>query len=713
MIELDPKIQRIIDWRESFVTLPDNHFFEIIRMYLGEIHSPFNKQKLVEELGAFLRKEENRRVIVSLLSDFDLQVLSAINLIQNVTQEKLAVFFSENYNFATLYDKLLNLEERLLIYRHIDKKTQKQVISLNPTLEDTLIPLLNNSILLPLPEKVESVESSFAKLSPELIAAFASFISKNPDLCKADGNLKKRAISKISEVFTQEIKIFQYLINALINLSILKENSNGLIIDKRRFKSFALLDEKIQYAYLCVTSYGHFSRNRLVNQAKLLLECISSIPKCGYSRSVLLKKAFLISEKNNDSSDSSSSRTGGRFASLLARERESESETENINSQESYSIMDRLIDCAEVFGILDVIGIDKNGEKIYTVGTVINCPSRPETEPFPKVLNVDASFTIMIFPGLPLKALLPLMNFMDIKKYDTAAIFEINRKTAMRAFDYGMKLDKILLTLEKYCSYEIPQNLKMSLEDWQNAYASSVLYKGYVLKVKEENCVLIENNPTISQYISEVLAPGIYLLSVQNDEEAEELIKNSNLDYIGSIRSAQQNNGVANYPSFIWKYNSPEKENDTSEINNFCLTTEKQRAIHFDNMRSELEKMPMTKEQKDGLLLRINRKIILTPAQLNRNSVKLEQIEANGMDFQGKVHVAESAITQNMMLELIYDDENLESGKLVILGTPISIEKNPIDIFVKMIVEPEKEERSFSIKRAKNIRRLRGYVLKR
>ena len=110
MIELDPKIQRIIDWRESFVTLPDNHFFEIIRMYLGEIHSPFNKQKLVEELGAFLRKEENRRVIVSLLSDFDLQVLSAINLIQNVTQEKLAVFFSENYNFATLYDKLLNIK---------------------------------------------------------------------------------------------------------------------------------------------------------------------------------------------------------------------------------------------------------------------------------------------------------------------------------------------------------------------------------------------------------------------------------------------------------------------------------------------------------------------------------------------------------------------------------------------------------------------------
>ena len=47
-MQLDPKVQRIIDWRESIAVLPDNHFFEIIRMYLGEIKTPFNKQKLIE-----------------------------------------------------------------------------------------------------------------------------------------------------------------------------------------------------------------------------------------------------------------------------------------------------------------------------------------------------------------------------------------------------------------------------------------------------------------------------------------------------------------------------------------------------------------------------------------------------------------------------------------------------------------------------------------
>ena len=151
MIKVDPKVQRIIDWRESFITLPDNHFFELIRMYLGEIHSPFNKQKLIEQLGAFLRKEENRRTIINLLSESDILILAAVYYIPNATTEKLSNFFDKTINFAKLYERLLNLEERLLIYRHGDKNTRKTLISLNPMLEDEILPLLSKKILLPLP----------------------------------------------------------------------------------------------------------------------------------------------------------------------------------------------------------------------------------------------------------------------------------------------------------------------------------------------------------------------------------------------------------------------------------------------------------------------------------------------------------------------------------------------------------------------------------
>src|SRR5574344_2548146 len=99
---LDPKVQRIIDWRESFATLPDNHFFELIRMYLGEVKTPYNKQKLIEELGSFIRKDDNKQNLINLLNETDLEIIGAVKYIQKATQEKLASFFKGTFSYAGL-----------------------------------------------------------------------------------------------------------------------------------------------------------------------------------------------------------------------------------------------------------------------------------------------------------------------------------------------------------------------------------------------------------------------------------------------------------------------------------------------------------------------------------------------------------------------------------------------------------------------------------
>ena len=179
MINSDERVKKIIDWRESFVTLPDSHFFELIRMYLGEIHSPFNKQNLVQDLGAFLGREENKKTIIKLLSRHDLEVLTAVYLIPDATNEKLAAFFDGTLNFAALYERLLNLEERLLIYRHIPKNSVKTVISINPVLEDLLKPYLKVSNLLPPVELAHRLYNSGFTLSADVIAAFINYINLN------------------------------------------------------------------------------------------------------------------------------------------------------------------------------------------------------------------------------------------------------------------------------------------------------------------------------------------------------------------------------------------------------------------------------------------------------------------------------------------------------------------------------------------------------
>ena len=91
--ELNPKTQRIIRWRETLSTMEDERFFEIMRIYLGEIHTPFNKDKLIEQLSSIFRKEENKNTIISYLSEFDKKIITAISFIDKCTQQKLIDFF--------------------------------------------------------------------------------------------------------------------------------------------------------------------------------------------------------------------------------------------------------------------------------------------------------------------------------------------------------------------------------------------------------------------------------------------------------------------------------------------------------------------------------------------------------------------------------------------------------------------------------------------
>lgn len=721
-MNIDPKVQRIIDWRESFVTLPDNHFFELIRMYLGEIHSPFNKQKLVEQLGAFLHKEENRKKIISLLSETDILILSAIYYIPNATNDKLSVFFSGTMNFASLYERLLNLEERLLIYRHADKTSKQTILSINPTLEDVLLPRLSKRILLPQPVLEKTSQKESWTITPEKIAGFINYISYNPGLCRSDGSIKKRDIEKLESIFgAGRESFFQYLTNSLINLSLIKECSQGFETEPQRLNAFCQLEEKIQYAYLCVSSSSALSLSSLVKQGKLLLQTILSIPPTGFTYSGITRLYFLIKENEPQISASK-----GRFSSILenaSKNQDEDSTLKNSFSPDSSDIQ-KYFDCALEFGLIKEYGFDEKGEPVYVSGIFSHSNSK-ESASAKKALNIDPAFSVAVFPGLPLSDLIELSAFMEIIKFDTAATFEISRKSVMKAFDSGYNASKIMSLLEEHSLYGVPENLKTSIEDWAKSYSSATIYKGYILKVDEENTVRVQNNPVISRYIYETLSPGIFLLNASSDEEVQNIIKESGLDYIGKIHFPRKETSSAVFPEFSLEkksasalFGSPTVTplgavpGSLDEEVSTCASpaTEEERKAHFDSMRSLLEKMNITSEQKEGLLLRINRKIILTPGQLNADSVKLEQIEANGMDYQGKIHVAESAITQNMMLELKYDDA--KGGTVLIVGTPVSVEKSPEESFVNLIVEPEHEQKPFSLSLAKNVKRIRGNVLR-
>ena len=210
-------------------------------------------------------------------------------------------------------------------------------------------------------------------------------------------------------IFPGKISCLQLLLTAFINLNLVIEGEKSYEIDRHRFELFSSLKNYEQYALLCAASSSKFSRDMLKKEAQLFIDCISSIPESGYSRSTLLKLAFLLGVQNSDS------QIGGgksRFAKILEA---ANMEKNLVNSEQAGGIIDRMIDFAIEFGLLLKKGINEDGKEIYIPGPAVSAKSQNDFMDCPKVINIESTFTVTTMPGLSFNKLLPLCSFLSIK----------------------------------------------------------------------------------------------------------------------------------------------------------------------------------------------------------------------------------------------------------------------------------------------------------
>lgn len=705
---VDSKVQRILLWRETISQMPDNNFFELMRMYLGEIKTPFNKQKLIESLSTFLHKPEIQNRIVKLLSKQDLQIITAITCLENPTQQSLTNFFDGIFSFPTLFDKLLNLEERLILFQYTEQKNKYRVYAINPVLENLLLPLTSQELLLSSPTQIEQKNISCPKLSPLLLASVFSFIDGTPSLCKQTGEIKKRANQAITEKFHgfENSKVFfQSLFSALINLSLLVPKEQGVVPNYKQWEKFATLNPKSQVSILAAAACGPCPRSEIIKKARQILQLLYSIPKEGFTLSTLRQKEFLIlNGKDNDVVDTYifSNRKSSRLSQIM--EAGLHQDTTDGQGEGFVPKITSLVQGAINLGLLQQIGFnvpeDTSTPQAVYVSAIDSLGTEEEVH-LKGLVNLDANFSVIIQPGLKLSEMLPLVRFMELSRFDTIATFEIKRNACIRAFDENFTPTLISESLKKHLLYPIPQNLEVCLEDWYSTFTSATLYKGYLLHITDERN--IEGNPLLSPHILKVLAPGFYLMKFEDDSVAKEILKKSGLEGVSSVKTLINESGAANFTEIP----EPEDIKDNEKENLVQINQEEQTAF-FDELENHLETLNFPSQQTEGLKNRIRRKIILTPQQLRADSVKGGLYEASGMDFSGKVHLTEQAISSNSLLELTYNSANGETKQ--VLGMPLSISKKGSDATVSLKIQPEGTLKSFSLGQASNVRRLRGAI---
>lgn len=747
----------IAPWRESLTAMDEMGFFGLMRLYLGEIKTPYNKQKLIESLTSFLHKEENRRVLIKLLSREELMIIGAVLYIPFCTKEKAAAFFSPTFSFAFLHNAFLNLEERLILFRRKDAENAKEYFDVNPLLLNDIEPLINAELLFPQAHPVRQASAAaevFGRaegtdvpavcerhfLSARLLASWFAFTAENPDCCRSDGSFKKKTHELVCLRFPEiSADFLQKMHKALLSLSLFRKKEFGRETlfepDFTKWKSFALLPPlnraSLIAAAFCLADcssapYG-VPRDELQKAAALVWDFLSLVPPQGLSRQNARRLLFLLKERQGEFPQKEN-----RFRRLL---RENFTGTVADISETGETLKpETLADALIFFGLLQGSATGKNRTEknrdeafeVFTVNSELYALSplrgsdETGSEQLDNSISINAGFSITVLKELPLSVFIDLASCAELESCAAVASFRITKTACLRAFAGSAKPESIESLLKKNASHELPQNLLFSLRDWYALYSSGSLFKGYVLQVADDKRVLVENNPSLAPHIRTTFSPGVYLLDFLNDDEAFETIKKSGLEFIGGLKNPES--GIEPLPferlDKTVRFSGgtdgldvlfAKKSTNTDSVKNdeFC---EK----HLRQMETELEKMNLPKEQKEELLLRINRKTIVHSAQLRSDSVRPEKTEAFGMDFLGKIHVLESAIAFSDLVEIGF------AGGTV-TGFPVKIEKSAGDAVLVLQSDDVKntdikngtERQKISVAQARSVKRIRSSVLGR
>ena len=691
-------------WQEAITSLPDKQFFNTMRLYLGEIKTPYNKQRLTQQLAGFIKNEENLTSLLTLLDSFDITVLTAISLISNATQETIVEFFHTEYSVTEIYAEIINLIERLVIYKE-KSDTGKEYIKINPLIRENLLPYLDTKLIFPdFTAATFSQDDNFT-ISPNILAAFISYIRIRGISCKSDGTIKKNDKNRLEEIFPGKEKFIQLLMNAFVNLSLVyeKDDGKGYRLELSRIRKFAELSEIQQYTLLCAAAVSRFSKDGLKKEAQLLIDCLTSVPETGFSRDSILRLAFLVGTYTEDGNAIARK---SRFSRMLeAARQEAGSEPE-----QNAELLDRMIDCAVEFGLLRKIGKTEDQIDLFTNAISLTNDSlldrqTSDSQQVPKVLNIDSTYTVTLMPGLKLKDLLPLTDFMIVKKSAVVTEFEITRQSVSEGFDNDINPEIIFERIEKYTYYEIPQNLKINITEWYNSYSSAQLYYGYVLKVTDNNITFAENNPNIRKYIKEKLADGIYLLNLPAGSEINDFISESSLEFLGNVKTSLTKSEFSTFPLL-----RPGHKPAVLEIKNHAAAKKTSIADAdkiLKNLKASLKTLEMDEHVKESLEHRISSRLILSENQLKTASVRTEILEADGMDFAGKVHLIEAAVKDEDLMELQLPTADGKGDFFTMIGKPLSISRQPGEAVMRFQVEPTGDIQNLLVSRITHLRRLR------
>jgi len=675
-------------WVSALMSLPEANFFELLRSIFGNIKTPFNKQRLLEDLIALLSKSEIHKTIASYINEQDHKVIAAVAMLDKPSMKDMEAFFSGELGSAELHALLINLEERLILYRFHDNGNL--LLALNPVLSQVLAPFVADTHLVfpsapvdrrPPPGRV----AAFIK-DHRIMAALFAFIFHEEEVFKREELFKTEAEAALGTSVLPEIrkKVLDYgkknfpvldfdlLVRTLVQLGLFRPEARCLILNQEKAEGFSGLSpiERQEYwtagVYLC------------------LLETAPEQPSSGNS---FEDQPFRLSGHRLRS-----------ISSLIHRFRlliEGDRKYPEITLLRLWTLLGKETGNHELIWELFLSAMEKTGlmhkkENFWYVPI----EGKEKTDTKQPSIAMDSAFSIVLYPEISFADAISLGAFCSVKEIaGTLVRLELSRQSVVKGLDLGMEASDMLTLLDRLSGNRIDESLGWTLKEWEARYKSVSLYQGIVLTLAEEHHYLASAGP-VSCLIQKTLAPGVYLLSSGEREEAINILHRAGIDIVAQppnaiASSKTRQGGFSNRfarTSFPRLASPIEPEppavfpDSTGFLPKDSLASAKassEATSIKENFRRVLEKKKLSKQEREELLARIERRIILTESQLEGTSLRYEKLEAKGLDYTGKSVIARQAIEAGSLLEVTWPTSNGELN--CVLGVPQTLEKKEGD----------------------------------
>ncbi|MGP1454214.1 MAG: hypothetical protein ACTTJ7_00400 [Treponema sp.] len=667
----------LIEWQNAIVQLPDRAFFDLIRLYLGKITTPFNKQRLVEKLSGFLCKSDIQDIIVQGLDYADICILTAIDILPYATKPALIQFLGED---SSVYARLLNLENRLLLYRtNIKESTTEKVYKITPLLYDSCKPLLNERLFF-LPEKQIENTQSFTFADDIIFIGLYTFLRMMPDVLKKNGSFKQKALTILAKIlpdFMADPQRITLFCNALLNLGLVTRSETLLIPQVERWATFFHQTPFERKMYIAAAACGHARRNLLHMRAQILADFLAYLPPHAAYTEITLKRIYYRIVQQIDITSS--------FAHPVFEE-----ETEQLAPE-------TLLEAAKLFGFLH-----QSGELWYCITAIFSEKLQQQA------LILSPSFELTLLPNTEIAHIFPVLSCLEPLSIQTTGRFEITQAACARAFEQNHTDQTLIASLQKATNNMVAQNIIAHITDWYSRHTAVGLYQGLILTVSEKKRAVFKQHASLGSLIYKELADGIFLLHHTTRETVQALLKKAGIDC--ACYNTHQSGASSSHPLAAITASPPHDNSPQTSVEapQELLSVYKERyALRIADLKANLERMTFSPEDKRILHEKIDQKLIICTDQLTAPSDEQTTYEISALDFLGKIHTATTAIHENNCLEIHFDNGGTPH---MLVGVPIHIEKNEYDAVLILQPKGSTTYEHISLARISKMIMIKGYL---